>query len=81
MIFAIDIKQDFLLLAGCEDHYVSIRKWHCQLALLKNACSMTARLFTQSESAQIHCQVGNYGLTPRTIVNWLDDMSGRAAPP
>ena len=78
MTFAVDIKKDVLLLAGCEDHYVPIGKWHRQLALLKNARSITARLFTRSESAQNHCQVGNFGLALRTIVNWLDEMSGGA---
>ncbi|MFN0217392.1 MAG: hypothetical protein ACKVP4_01115 [Hyphomicrobium sp.] len=31
-------------------------------------------LFTRSENAQNHCQVGNYGLALRTIVTWLDAM-------
>ena len=66
------IRQDVLLLAGSEDHYVPIEQWHDQIRMLKNARSITARLFTRSESAQNHCQVGNYGLALRTIVNWLD---------
>lgn len=66
------IKQDVLLLAGSEDHYVPMEQWHHQIGMLKNARSVTARLFTRSESAQNHCQVGNYGLALRTIVNWLD---------
>lgn len=68
------IKQDVLLLAGSEDHYVPIEQWHDQIRMLKNARSITARLFTRTESAQNHCQVGNYGLALRTIVNWLDEM-------
>lgn len=71
------IKQDVLLLAGSEDHYVPIEQWHDQIRMLKNARSITARLFTRSESAQNHCQVGNYGLALRTIVNWLDEMQSR----
>lgn len=67
------IKQNVLLLAGSEDHYVPIAQWHDQIRMLKNARSITARLFTRSESAQNHCQVGNYGLALRTIVNWLDE--------
>lgn len=66
------IRQDVLLLAGSEDHYVPIEQWQDQIRMLKNARSITARLFTRSESAQNHCQVGNYGLALRTIVNWLD---------
>ena len=71
------IKQDVLLLAGSEDHYVPIEEWHDQLRMFKNARSLTARLFKQSESAENHCQVGNYGLALRTIVNWLDEMTQR----
>jgi hypothetical protein len=68
------IIQDVLLLAGSEDHYVPVEQWHRQIRMLENARSITARLFTRSESAQNHCQVGNYGLALSTIVNWLDGM-------
>ena len=68
------IRQDVLLLAGSEDHYVPVKQWHQQIGMLKNARSITARLFTPSESAENHCQVGNYGLALGTIVNWLDEM-------
>lgn len=49
-----------------------------QIKMLKNARSITARLFTKSENAQSHCQVGNYGLALRAIVNWLDGMQLQA---
>ena len=68
------IRQDVLLLAGSEDHYVPMEQWHQQIRMLKNARSIIPRLFTRSESAQNHCQVGNYGPALRTIVNWLDEM-------
>ena len=68
------IRQDVLLLAGLEDHYVPVEQWHQQIRMLKNARSITARLFTRDESAQSHCQVGNYGLALKTIVGWLDGM-------
>ncbi len=68
------IRQDVLLLAGSEDHFVPVEQWHHQIGILKNARSITARLFTRGESAQNHCQVGNYDLALRTIVNWLDGM-------
>ena len=68
------IRQDVLLLAGSEDHYVPVEHWHRQIRMLTNARSITARMFTRSESAGSHCQVGNYGLALRTIVNWLDEM-------
>ena len=67
------IRQDVLLLAGREDHYVPVAQWDQQIRMLKNARSITARLFTKSECAENHCQVGNYGLALRTIVSWLDE--------
>ena len=68
------IRQDILVLAGHEDHYVPIGQWHDQIKLLTNARSVTARVFTRSESAENHCQAGNFGLALRTIVIWLDQM-------
>jgi pimeloyl-ACP methyl ester carboxylesterase len=68
------VKQDVLLLAGSEDHLVPMVHFYRQIRLLANARSITARLFTTSESAASHCQVGNYGLAFRTIVNWLDGL-------
>ena len=74
------IRQDVLLLAGSEDHYVPIEQWHQQIRLLTNARSITARLCTRSESAQNHCQVGNYGLALMTIVSWLDRIGQADSP-
>ena len=75
------IKQDVLLLAGSEDHLVPMAHFYQQIKTLKNARSITARLFTRSESAQNHCQVGNYGLALITIVNWLDEILAKNAAP
>ena len=71
------IRQDVLLLAGSEDHYAPMEQWHDQIRMLANARSITARLFTRSESGQNHCQVGNYGLALTTIINWLDETHAR----
>ena len=71
------IKQDVLLLAGDEDHLVPMVHFHRQIKMLTNARSITARLFTSGESAASHCQVGNYGLAFRTIVQWLDGMQAQ----
>src|ERR1700674_4936627 len=42
------IRQDVLLLAGSEDHYVPMEQWQHQIRMLKNGRSLTARLFTLS---------------------------------
>lgn len=70
------IKQDVLLMAGSEDHLVPMAHFYRQIRTLTNARSITARVFTTGESAASHCQVGNYGLAFRTIVNWLDGIQG-----
>lgn len=68
------IRQDVLLMAGSEDHYVPTHQFQLQIGMLSNARSITARLFTRSESAQNHCQAGNYGLALSTMVEWLDGL-------
>ncbi len=73
------IKQDVLLLAGSDDHLVPMEHLHRQIRTLSNARSITARIFTRQESAASHCQVGNYGLALRTIVQWLDGLHAQAA--
>ena len=70
------VRQDVLLMAGSEDHYVPVEQLHNQIKMLTNARSITVRLFTRSESAENHCQVGNYGVALGTIVNWLEGMAG-----
>jgi pimeloyl-ACP methyl ester carboxylesterase len=73
------ITQDVLLLAGSEDHLVPMAHFLQQIKMLTHARSVTARLFTANESAASHCQVGNYGLAFKTIVDWLDGLSCRSA--
>ncbi len=72
------VTQDVLLLAGSEDHYVPVEQFYQQIAALENTRSLTARLFTKAESAQNHCQAGNYGLAFQVITAWLDSQSARA---
>jgi len=76
-----DVKQDVLLMAGSADHYVPVSQLGDQLLSLTHARSLTARLFTEAEHAQNHCQIGNLGLSLRVIVDWLDSVGGRAPSP
>ena len=71
------VTQDVLLLAGSEDHYVPVQQFYKQIAALKNTGSLTARLFTRAESAQNHCQAGNYRLAFQVITTWLDSQTAR----
>ena len=72
------VTQDVLLLAGTEDHDVPLAQFHQQIAALTNTPSLTARLFTRAESAQSHCQAGNFGLALQVITAWLDSQAARA---
>lgn len=65
------ITQDCLLLAGADDHYVSVGQLHEQIGRLTRARSITARIFKAHESAQNHCQVGNLSLVLDVVVNWV----------
>ena len=71
------VTQDVLLLAGTDDHYVPLAQFHQQIAALTNTRSLTARLFTRAESAQSHCQAGNFGLALQVITDWLDSQAAR----
>jgi pimeloyl-ACP methyl ester carboxylesterase len=72
------VKQDTLLMAGSEDNLIPLSHFYQQIAALKNARSLTARLFTRAEHAQNHCQVGNLRLAVDTITSWIDFTSHHA---
>ena len=71
--------QDVLLMAGAKDHYIPLQMLPEQLMTLTAARSVTARVFTEAESAQNHCQIGNMGLALKVIFDWLDATGGRTA--
>jgi pimeloyl-ACP methyl ester carboxylesterase len=70
--FSERITQDFLLLAGAEDHIVPLRQFWRQGQNLPNARSFTGRVFTRAEAAHNHCHIGNVGLALAFIRSWLD---------
>ena len=74
------VRQDVLLLAGSEDHFVPLAHYHRQAAALTNVRSLAGRVFTRDESAQAHCQVGNLPLALRVMSGWIDERCG-ARPP
>ncbi len=73
------VTQDVLLMAGAQDHYVPAHQLPDQIATLTHVRSLTARLFTSYEQAQNHVQVGNFGLTFRTVIEWLESLQVRDA--
>jgi pimeloyl-ACP methyl ester carboxylesterase len=68
------LTQDVLLMAGSEDHAIAAHELPDQIGTLTHVRSLTARLFTRAEQAQNHCQVGNYGLAFRTIIDWMNGL-------
>ncbi len=75
------VTQDVLLMAGAKDHYMPLQMLPDQLMTLTAAHSVTARVFTEAESAQNHCQIGNMGLALKVILDWLDETGGRTMKP
>jgi len=73
------VTQDVLPMAGTKDHYMPLQMLPDQLMMLTAAHSITARVFTEAESAQNHCQIGNMGLALKVILDWLDETGGRTA--
>jgi pimeloyl-ACP methyl ester carboxylesterase len=79
--FSRQITQDFLLLAGAQDHIVPLHQFYRQAKNLVNVRSLTGRIFTAQEQAQNHCQVGNIALVLKFIAAWLDfQMDNTSAP-
>jgi alpha-beta hydrolase superfamily lysophospholipase len=73
------VTQNVLLMAGTKDHYMPLHMLPDQLMTLTAAHSISARVFTEAESAQNHCQIGNMGLALKVILDWLDQTGGRTA--
>jgi pimeloyl-ACP methyl ester carboxylesterase len=66
-----NVKQDILLTEGEQDHLFDIGWIHRVMKELVCARSVTARIFTEREGGEQHCQVGNSSLAREEIVCWL----------
>jgi hypothetical protein len=71
------VTQDVLILTGAEDHFIPLKMHYKQLSALRNARSVTARIFTREEHAQNHCQIGNIGLALNVMEGWIGQKSGK----
>ena len=69
------VRQDVLLLAGAQDHYVPLEQAFEQARLLSAARSITLRIFTKDEYAQEHCQSGNMPLAIGVIEDWAEERA------
>jgi pimeloyl-ACP methyl ester carboxylesterase len=66
------VDQDVLLLAGENDFFQPITLYHKQIRAIKNAKSITGRIFTGVDGAENHCGIGNMGLPLEVMVKWLE---------
>jgi pimeloyl-ACP methyl ester carboxylesterase len=71
------VKQDVLILTGREDHFIPFKMHGKQVRALKNARSVTARVFTREEQAHNHCQIGNVGMALGIMVDWIEGVAER----
>ncbi|MDI6873549.1 alpha/beta hydrolase family protein [Candidatus Solincola sp.] len=71
------ITQDFLLLGSTRDHFIPLAFYKREIDALTNVRSLTFRLFTERESAENHCNLGNIKLALDTILAWLDQVGSR----
>src|SRR5665647_795738 len=69
------VKQDVLILTGAEDHFIPLKMHYKQVNALKNAKSVTARIFTKEDQAQNHCQIGNIGLALDVMEKWIKEKT------
>lgn len=70
------VTQDVLLVGGENDNFQPVKLLKKQEAALVNARSVTSRIFTKEENADMHCQMGNLNLALREIGSWLDQKIG-----
>ena len=69
------VKQDVLILASRDDHFIPFRLHREQLRRLTAARSVTDRVFGKEDHAQNHCQIGNIGLALRVMRGWIDSKT------
>jgi dipeptidyl aminopeptidase/acylaminoacyl peptidase len=69
------VKQDVLILTGAKDHFIPIKMHYKQVNALRNARSVTPRIFTKEDHAENHCQIGNIGLALDVMEKWIGEKS------
>jgi alpha-beta hydrolase superfamily lysophospholipase len=75
---AAQIKQDVLLLAGTEDHFVPIEQLAMTQKALTGARSVTAVSFDAASGGALHCQIGAPSLWQGVLFDWMSAKFGPA---
>jgi pimeloyl-ACP methyl ester carboxylesterase len=69
------VTQDVLVWAGEKDPASPIKFYPRYIKALKNAKSVTGRVFTEAEHASNHNQIGNIQLALNFILDWIEKQS------
>jgi pimeloyl-ACP methyl ester carboxylesterase len=72
------VRQDVLVLASRNDHFIPFRLHRMQMERLISANSLTDRVFTKEDQAQNHCQIGNLGLALEVMRDWILERTSPA---
>ncbi|MFS4472141.1 alpha/beta hydrolase [Chryseobacterium sp. T20] len=65
------ITQDFLLLGSNEDHFIPVELYKKVIDALPNVKSLSYKMYTKSDSAENHCNIGNTELVLNDIIHWI----------
>jgi len=65
------VRQDVLILTSRNDHFIPFKMHEMQIKALINARSVEGRIFTKRENAENHCQIGNFELALKTMIEWI----------
>lgn len=65
------ITQDFLLLGSNEDHFIPVELYKKVIDALPNVKSLSYKMYTKSDSAENHCNIGNTELVLGDIIHWI----------
>ncbi len=69
------IRQDVLILAGTEDHFIPFHQTADFEKVLINASSVATRIFDRPSGGAGHCQMGDLTLVHAVVLDWLLEKS------
>lgn len=72
------ITQDFLLLSSNQDHFIPVELYKRVIDALPNVKSLTYKMYTKSDSAESHCNMGNTELILDDIIYWILQMKNKS---
>lgn len=73
------ITQDFLLLSSNQDHFIPVELYKRVIDALPNVKSLTYKMYTKSDSAESHCNMGNTELILDNIIHWILQMKNKSS--